>query len=129
MRIVHGILVCLLALMMLPVVFARDDSQDRVKAIVQELKSHPPNANDAQTAKAVAHLKELGELGPDAASAVPYPRSHYKGDARVDFAAVKGLTEKDGWIFADNRDAYAAVRIVKGGYHWNESGTVFGSRK
>jgi len=49
-----------------------------------------------------------------------YRGSVYKGDARVDFAAVKGMTEEDGWVFADNRDAYAAVRIVRGGYYWNE---------
>jgi hypothetical protein len=49
-----------------------------------------------------------------------YKGSVYKGDARVDFAAVKGMAERDGWVFADNHDAYAAVRIVKGGYHWNE---------
>ena len=49
-----------------------------------------------------------------------YRDSVYKGDARVDFAAVKGITERDGWVFADNHDAYAAVRIVKGGYYWNE---------
>jgi len=49
-----------------------------------------------------------------------YKDSVYKGDARVDFAAVKGMAEKDGWVFADNHDAYAAVRIVKGGCYWNE---------
>ena len=49
-----------------------------------------------------------------------YRASVYKGDARVDFAAVKGMTERDNWVFADNHDAYAAVRIVKGGYYWNE---------
>ena len=49
-----------------------------------------------------------------------FPGSVYKGDARVDFAAVKGMTEEDGWVFADNHDAYAAVRIVRGGHVWNE---------
>ena len=49
-----------------------------------------------------------------------YKGSVYKGDARVDFAAMKGMTERGGWVFADNHDAYAAVRIVKGGYYWNE---------
>ena len=49
-----------------------------------------------------------------------YPGSTYKGDGRVDFAAIKGITETGGWVFADNQDAYAAVRIVKGGYYWNE---------
>jgi len=49
-----------------------------------------------------------------------YKNSVYKGDARVDFAAVKNLDEKDGWVFVDNRDAYAAVNIVRGGYYWNE---------
>ncbi|MHC4248484.1 MAG: HEAT repeat domain-containing protein [Planctomycetota bacterium] len=49
-----------------------------------------------------------------------YKGSVYKGDARVDFAAVKGMAERDGWVFADNHDAYAAVRIVKGSCYWNE---------
>ena len=49
-----------------------------------------------------------------------FPGSVYKGDARVDFAAVKGMTESGGWIFADNHDAYVAVRIARGGYYWNE---------
>ncbi len=49
-----------------------------------------------------------------------YKDSVYKGDARVDFAAVKEMTERDGWVFADNHDAYAAVRILRGGYYWNE---------
>ena len=49
-----------------------------------------------------------------------YKDSVYKGDARVDFAAVKEMTEKDGWVFADNDDAYAAVRIARGGCYWNE---------
>ena len=49
-----------------------------------------------------------------------YKGSVYKGDARVDFAGIKGITGMDGWVFADNHDAYAAVRIVKGGYYWNE---------
>ena len=49
-----------------------------------------------------------------------FPGSVYKGDARVDFAAVKEITEKDGWVFVDSRDAYAAVRIVGGGFYWNE---------
>jgi len=49
-----------------------------------------------------------------------FPGSVYKGDARVDFAAVKDMTETDGWVFADNHDAYAAVRIVRGGYYWKE---------
>jgi hypothetical protein len=50
-----------------------------------------------------------------------YKGSVYKGDARVDFAGIKGITEKDGWVFADNHNAYAAVRIIKGGYYWNEA--------
>jgi hypothetical protein len=49
-----------------------------------------------------------------------FPGSVYKGDARVDFAAIKGMVEKDGWMFADNHGAYAAVRIVRGGHIWNE---------
>jgi len=49
-----------------------------------------------------------------------YPKSYYQGEARVDFAAAKNLDEKDGWVFVDNRDAYAAVNIARGGYYWNE---------
>ncbi|MHC5056839.1 MAG: HEAT repeat domain-containing protein [Planctomycetota bacterium] len=49
-----------------------------------------------------------------------YKNSYYKGDARVDLVGSLSLVEKDSWIFADNGDAYAAVRIVKGGYYWNE---------
>jgi hypothetical protein len=49
-----------------------------------------------------------------------FPGSVYKGDARVDFAAVKAMVERDGWVFADNHDAYAAVRVAKGGAYWNE---------
>jgi len=49
-----------------------------------------------------------------------FPASVYKGDARVDFAAVKDMTETGGWVFADNHDAYVAVRVVTGGAYWNE---------
>ncbi len=30
------------------------------------------------------------------------------------------MVEKDGWVFVHNHGAYAAVRIVRGGYYWNE---------
>jgi hypothetical protein len=49
-----------------------------------------------------------------------YRNSYYKGDARVDLVGSLDVVERDGWVFADNDDAYAAVRIVKGGYYWNE---------
>ena len=49
-----------------------------------------------------------------------YPNSYYKGDARVDLVGSLDVVEKDGWVFVDNEDAYAAVRIARGGYYWNE---------
>lgn len=49
-----------------------------------------------------------------------YPHSHYKGDARVEFVGSLELVERDGWVFVDNDDAFAAVRIARGGCYWNE---------
>ena len=41
------------------------------------------------------------------------------GDTRVVFEALYGkVSEKDGWVFVNNEEAYAAVRIVDGGYFW-----------
>ncbi len=85
-----------LALIFLPVVDrqtvaapATADSQAHVEAILQELKLHPVNADAVQTARSIERLKELGELGPDAASAVPLLLSE-------DFFLIKGgYTETD----------------------------------
>jgi len=49
-----------------------------------------------------------------------YRNSYYKGDARADLVGSLDVSEKADWVFADNGDAYAAVRIVKGGYYWNK---------
>ncbi len=76
-------LACLLALLILPTPNAQADSQARVAEILQELKSHPVRANDAQIAKSIERLKELGKLGPAATSAVPFLLSE-------DFFLIKG---------------------------------------
>jgi len=44
--------------------------------------------------------------------------NYYGGDARLDFTLGWDITEKDGWIFASNGEAYVAVNVVKGGYTW-----------
>ncbi|MEM1294661.1 MAG: HEAT repeat domain-containing protein [Verrucomicrobiota bacterium] len=49
-----------------------------------------------------------------------FPDSYYAGDAKVDFVGSLKIEEEDGWVFVDNDDAYAAVRIARGGYNWNE---------
>jgi len=44
------------------------------------------------------------------------------GDTRVAFEALNDkVSEKDGWIFVNNDEAYAAVRVVTGGYFWLDS--------
>jgi len=63
---------CLLALLLLPTPNAQADSQARAETILLELRSHPVNANEARTARAIERLRELGELGPDAAPALPF---------------------------------------------------------
>jgi len=45
------------------------------------------------------------------------------GQMRIWFAG-EGLStpvEKKGWVFCESQGAYAAVHIVDGGYHWEES--------
>jgi hypothetical protein len=47
------------------------------------------------------------------------------GRVRVWFAA-DGLSdplEEDHWVFAESGGAYAALRVVRGGYHWEDSGS------
>jgi len=46
--------------------------------------------------------------------------ARYPGHPRVDFASIMEMVEKDGWVFVNNHDAHAAVRVVRGGYYWNE---------
>jgi len=41
---------------------------------------------------------------------------------RVVFEALNGkVSEKDGWVFVNNDEAYAAVKVVSGGYYWTDS--------
>ena len=98
----HGIPACLLTLLILPTAYAQDvadpavaESQTRVEETLQELKSHPAGANDARTAKAIERLKELGELGPDAAPALPFLLSDefYKSVAQKDSALKQATIE------------------------------------
>jgi hypothetical protein len=42
----------------------------------------------------------------------------YKGRDVVLFESCFNKEERDGWIFVDNGDAYAAVKVVRGGYFW-----------
>ena len=44
------------------------------------------------------------------------------GDTRVIFDALTGKnSEKDDWVFANNDEAYAAVRFATGGHFWTDS--------
>ncbi|MHC4995615.1 MAG: HEAT repeat domain-containing protein [Planctomycetota bacterium] len=44
------------------------------------------------------------------------------GDTRVAFEALRGkVSEQNGWVFVNNGEAYAAVRVVRGGYFWLDS--------
>ena len=48
----------------------------------------------------------------------------YKGGMRVwfsDAGGVSEITERDGWLFTGCAGAFAAVRILRGGYHWEPS--------
>lgn len=43
-------------------------------------------------------------------------------DVRVVFDALPGrVSERDGWVFVNNDEAYAAVRAVTGGHFWTDS--------
>lgn len=39
---------------------------------------------------------------------------------KIRFVGGMDMVEKDGWVFVDSTEAYAAINIVKGGYRWNE---------
>ena len=56
----------------------------------------------------------------DVMIAQTFKGSRYTGHPRVDFASIMEMLEKDGWVFVHNHGAYAAVRIARGGYYWNE---------
>ena len=56
----------------------------------------------------------------DVMIAQTFKGSRYTGHPRVDFASIMEMVEKDGWVFVHNHGAYAAVRIVRGRYYWNE---------
>ena len=44
------------------------------------------------------------------------------GNTCLTFEALAGrVSEKDGWIFVDNGESYAAVKIVDGGYFWMDT--------
>lgn len=44
------------------------------------------------------------------------------GETRVVFDALPGkVFEKDGWVFVNNEEAYAAVKAVSGGHFWTDS--------
>jgi len=44
------------------------------------------------------------------------------GDTRVVFDALPGkVSEVDGWVFVNNDEAYAALKVVSGGYFWADS--------
>jgi hypothetical protein len=44
------------------------------------------------------------------------------GDTRIAFEALNGkVSEKDGWTFVNNDEAYAAVKVVSGGYFWMDT--------
>jgi hypothetical protein len=44
------------------------------------------------------------------------------GNTCVVFEALLGkVSEKDGWVFVNNDEAYAAVKVVSGGYFWTDS--------
>jgi hypothetical protein len=44
------------------------------------------------------------------------------GDTRIVFDALPGkVSEKDGWAFVNNDEAYAAVKVVSGGSFWTDS--------
>jgi hypothetical protein len=47
---------------------------------------------------------------------------YWPGHTRVAFEALNGkVSEKDGWVFVNNGEAYAAVKVVSGGYFWLDS--------
>ena len=44
------------------------------------------------------------------------------GIPRIAFEALNGkVSEKDGWVFVNNDEAYGAVKVVSGGYYWIDS--------
>ena len=56
----------------------------------------------------------------DVMIAQTFKGARYTGHPRVDFASIMEMVEEDGWVFVNNHDAYAAVKVVRGGYYWNE---------
>ena len=44
------------------------------------------------------------------------------GIPRIAFEALNGkVSEKGGWVFVNNDEAYGAVKVVSGGYYWIDS--------
>jgi hypothetical protein len=46
------------------------------------------------------------------------PGAYYKGRAMIVFESCFDKEERGGWVFVDNGEAYAAVKVVAGGYFW-----------
>ena len=51
-------------------------------------------------------------------------RAYRTADMRVFFSEGLEKVEEDGWIFADQGDAFIAVRILEGGYVWEENRVI-----
>ena len=58
----------------------------------------------------------------DVMIAQAFKGARYTGRPKVNFASVMDMVEKDGWVFVHNDEAYAAVRVVMGGYYWQDLG-------
>lgn len=46
--------------------------------------------------------------------------AYYTGAVRIDLTSGFEKVERDGWVLLDNGQAYAAIKIVTGGYTWND---------
>ena len=44
----------------------------------------------------------------------------YPGQQKITFESGFEKVEEDGWVFVDNGEAFAAVKVVVGGYFWAE---------
>jgi len=51
--------------------------------------------------------------------------SYYVGRPTVSFTAGLEKIERDGWVFVSNDEAFAAIRVVTGGYVWNDYRDLF----
>jgi len=46
--------------------------------------------------------------------------AHYRGRPKVVFESGFEMVERQGWVFVENGEAFAAVKIATGGYFWAE---------